>query len=292
MHSGKLDSSQDCSISTPSVSSENSKLWREIRKDLEGVGVTPATFSLRKASVIQLFEQSFQKKGFQNEDDFGKDLKGVGATPATFSQGKASITESLEQSFGTEDYLMEDDDHVEENDTDALVFDGEPFPCKDLVNEWLLRKVKNPPLEMIRHRAEMNYPTLEDFLEFEAEPYPRKDRVNEWLLQRLQNSPLEQLRHRAEMNWPTLENFSADIIHYPTLDYKPRWSLVTQHWALDEAGDLANSIGNPPGLTEDSVSNTTWSRSSLSANSPEATKTESLPKKTLLRATKSCSAIK
>ncbi|KAI4270506.1 MAG: hypothetical protein LQ337_006637 [Flavoplaca oasis] len=42
--SGKLDNSHDCSISTPSVSSENSKLWREIRKDLEGVGVTPATF--------------------------------------------------------------------------------------------------------------------------------------------------------------------------------------------------------------------------------------------------------
>lgn len=137
----------------------------------------------------------------------------------------------------------------------------------------------------------MNYPTLEDFLEFEAEPYPRKDRINEWLLQRLQNSPLEQLRHRAEMNWPTLENLSADMIHYPALDCKSWWSLVIQHWALDEAGDVANSIGNPPGLTVDSLSMAAWSRSGLIANSPEITKTGSLPKNTRLRATKSCSAI-
>ncbi|KAL9004297.1 MAG: hypothetical protein Q9180_009848, partial [Flavoplaca navasiana] len=101
--SGKLDTSHDCSISTPSILSENSKLWREIRKDLEGVGVTPATFNLKKASVTELFEQSFQREGLQQEDD----------------------------------------ERMEENNADALVFDAEPYPWKDYVNEWLLQNLKD-----------------------------------------------------------------------------------------------------------------------------------------------------
>ncbi|KAL8884129.1 MAG: hypothetical protein Q9215_007751 [Flavoplaca cf. flavocitrina] len=161
--SGKLDNSQECSISTPSVSSENSKLWREIRKDLEGVGVTPATFSLRKASVINLFEQSFQ----------------------------------------TEDLQQKDDDHMEENNADALAFDAEQYPCKDRVSEWLVQKLGTSPVEMIWHRADIDYPTLE-------------------------SSPANTTRYRA-------------------LDHDSWRSLVNHYRALAGAGDLANSIGNPPG---------------------------------------------
>ncbi|KAL9627645.1 MAG: hypothetical protein Q9204_006426 [Flavoplaca sp. TL-2023a] len=212
IRSGKLDNSQECSISTPSVSSENSELWREMRKDLEGDGVTPATFSLRKASVIQLFEQSFPTKDFQKEDDFGKDLKGVGATPATFSQEKASIIESLEPSFQSEDFLMEDNYYMEENNADALIFD--------------------------------------------AEPYPGKDRVNEWLLQNIRNSPIARILHRAEITYLMLKNSPAGMKHYRALDDESLWSLSTQHRALDGAGDVADFIGKPPGLTEDSFSMT------------------------------------
>ncbi|KAL9024382.1 MAG: hypothetical protein Q9180_007915, partial [Flavoplaca navasiana] len=154
--SGKLDNSHDCSIPTPAVSSENSKLWREIRKDLEGVGVTPATISLRQASVIESLEQSFQTEDLQQEDDFGKDLEGVS------TQEKASsIIESWEQSFQTEDFQQADDYHMEENNADAPVVDAEPYPCKDRVNEWLLQKLETSPVEMIRHRAEMKHLTLD-----------------------------------------------------------------------------------------------------------------------------------
>ncbi|KAL8883128.1 MAG: hypothetical protein Q9192_007431 [Flavoplaca navasiana] len=196
IRSGKLDNSHDCSISTPSVSSENSKLWREIRKDLEGVGVTPATFSLRQASVIESLEQSFQPEDFQQSDDY----------------------------------------HMEENNAYALLVDAEPYPCKDRVNEWLLQKLETSPVEMIRYRAEMKHLTLD-------------------------HSP-------------------ADMIRYRALDHESWWSLVTQHWALDGAGDVANSIENPPGLTEDSLSMTKGSASGIIPNSPEITKTESLPKNT------------
>ncbi|KAL9029453.1 MAG: hypothetical protein Q9180_007031 [Flavoplaca navasiana] len=247
--SGKLDNSHDCSISTPSVSSENSKLWREIRKDLEGVSVTPRTFNLKKASVIELFEQSFPTEdthkafifewlqkascsgsiwtpSISSENsklwrEIREDLEEVGVTPTTFNRKKASIIKLFEQSFQTEDLQQNDDDHMEENDADALVSDAEPYPCKD--------------------------------------------RVNEWLLQRLENSPIEQMLYRTESN-------------QPALDHKSWWSLITQHWDLDGAGDVANSIRNPPGLTEDSLSMTKDLVSDITANSSEITETQSLPK--------------
>lgn len=64
---------------------------------------------------------------------------------------KASVIQLFEQSFQIEDLQQKDDYHMGKNYADALVLDAEPYPCKDRVNEWLLRKVKNPPLEMIRH---------------------------------------------------------------------------------------------------------------------------------------------
>lgn len=279
-------------ISSKSISSGDSKTWRDIRKELERCGISVAAFDQNKAFIFDWLQDAMRSgklddgqishissRSLASEEsshissrsvaseesqrwrEIRKDLQGVGLTPAAFNTHRPSILDWFEDKFRTGEFKARDKSNEKEDNADIAVLES------DSILNWYEDNFRTGEFKV---RDKFNgKDDNADFAELVLDSQTCQDRINQWLFGKLEISRVEMARHKAELGSVYMED-------------EAWWSLVCQFWLLDTAGDGCNSKDSPS-PTEESIETIP----KLIATSEAGT----FAGRTRLRAWRSCSAI-